>query len=452
MQWHEDFKYRRSAYHVPQKDITKLAGISPTYLSDIERGKKAASDKLKALLDQTVELFNPKFQLYAVFDYIRIRFPTHDCKTLIEEVLKLRFSVFMHVPFGHYGYVVHYVFGDLSVEVSEETDERGTLFEFKGKGCRFLEEILLTQGRSWHAFFNDCLSHEGVFKRVDIAINDTAGILSIPELSKKANTPACKTIFQAFENVQSGEVSKQEILDGKLGMGHTLYLGSKKSDIYFCIYEKDYEQYKKEGVPIEDAEVKNRFEIRLKNDRALNALLDIMEYNDIQKTAFEIINNYVAFLEADEQKELKDWEIDLRWQIFLNGCESRLKLTMQPEPYTLDKTYRWIHEQVGPSLAMLKKMDKLHHTNYVEEVENIELPRKQQKILAQYSANIEEALLSEAMRGGIPKKDIKKPVKKMSFPAQVYAYEAKLKKREERIKELQRQNQLLLQKMKQKGS
>ena len=26
-------------------------------------------------------------------------------------------------------------------------------------------------------------------------------------------------------------------------MGNTLYLGSLKSEIYFCIYEKDYEQY-----------------------------------------------------------------------------------------------------------------------------------------------------------------------------------------------------------------
>ena len=28
-------------------------------------------------------------------------------------------------------------------------------------------------------------------------------------------------------------------------MGRTLYLGSLKSDVYFCIYEKDYEQYVK---------------------------------------------------------------------------------------------------------------------------------------------------------------------------------------------------------------
>ena len=35
-----------------------------------------------------------------------------------------------------------------------------------------------------------------------------------------------------------------------------------------AFYEKDYEQYKKHDIPIADAEVKNRFEIRLKNERA----------------------------------------------------------------------------------------------------------------------------------------------------------------------------------------
>lgn len=44
---------------------------------------------------------------------------------------------------------------------------------------------------------------------------------------------------------------------------HTLYW-LIKSEVYFCIYEKDYEQYVKNDVPLEDAEVKNRFEIRLK--------------------------------------------------------------------------------------------------------------------------------------------------------------------------------------------
>ena len=46
--------------------------------------------------------------------------------------------------------------------------------------------------------------------------------------------------------------------------GNTLYIGSTKSEVYFCIYEKAKEQHAKFGVDIEDMEVKNRFEIRLR--------------------------------------------------------------------------------------------------------------------------------------------------------------------------------------------
>ena len=36
---------------------------------------------------------------------------------------------------------------------------------------------------------------------------------------------------------------------------HPLYIGPS-SEVYFCIYEKDYGQYKKHDIPIADAEGK----------------------------------------------------------------------------------------------------------------------------------------------------------------------------------------------------
>ena len=78
-------------------------------------------------------------------------------------------------------------------------------------------------------------------------------------------------------------------------MGNTLYIGSLQSEVYFCIYEKDYEQYKKHDIPIADAEVKNRFEIRLKNERAFYAIRDLLEHDNPERTAFQIINRYVRF-------------------------------------------------------------------------------------------------------------------------------------------------------------
>ena len=65
-------------------------------------------------------------------------------------------------------------------------------------------------------------------------------------------------------------------LSDRAGMGHTLYIGCLKSEVCFCCYEKNYEQYTKLGIPIEEAHIKNRFEIRLKDERAYYAVCELL--------------------------------------------------------------------------------------------------------------------------------------------------------------------------------
>ena len=43
---------------------------------------------------------------------------------------------------------------------------------------------------------------------------------------------------------------------------------------------------------------------------------------------------------------------------FIGDNRQSLKLTTKPEPYTLDRTLRWVQRQVAPTLKMLKKIDK----------------------------------------------------------------------------------------------
>ncbi len=69
----------------------------------------------------------------------------------------------------------------------------------------------------------------------------------------------------------------------KAGTGCVSYIGSLKSEVYFCVYEKSYEQYIKLGIPIEEAPIKNRFEIRLKNERAYYAVRDLLTYYDAER-------------------------------------------------------------------------------------------------------------------------------------------------------------------------
>lgn len=325
--WVKEVKERRGEYGISQNKLAVAAGITRQYLSDIETGKVKPSAELQVSISKALGRFNPDSPLEMLFDYVRIRFPTLNVN-IVEGVLRLKLSYMLHEDYGFYSYSEHYCMGDIFVLVSGE-EEKGVLVEMKGRGCRQFENYLLAQERSWYEFFMDALVEGGVMKRLDLAINDKVGILNIPNLTEKCRNEECISVFRSFKNYRSGELVRR---DEKECMGNTLYIGSLQSEVYFCIYEKDYEQYKKNNIPIEDAEVKNRFEIRIKNERAYYALKDLMFYDNPESTAFKIINRYVRFVDKDDDKPRSDWKLNDEWAWFIGENRDSMKLTTKPEP------------------------------------------------------------------------------------------------------------------------
>jgi len=385
--WHEELKEQRLAYGVTQKELATAVGITNDYYSKIELGKRIPSENLRAAIEFGLEKFNPDV-LEILFDYMRVRFPTRDIKYVIESVLKIKMSRMIHEDYGFYGYNEHYYYGDIIVMLAVD-EKKGVLLELKGQGCRQYEHVLDAQKRCWYDFLNACERENAVFKRVDIAVNDKVGILSIPELTNKCQQDECETIFRTFEGHQSGEFIRNE----KIGMGNTLYIGSKKSDIYFCVYEKDYEQYKKKGIEIEDSKVKNRFELRLKNDRAKNAVIDLSEYRDIEKTAFEIINRYVRFVDKADD-EASEGEINERWHWFIGDGRGELRLTTKPEPYSFERSMKWLRHQVAPTLKIALTLDGMNGTHVINEmIEKTRLNSRQEKVIDQQLMAVEEVIL-----------------------------------------------------------
>lgn len=174
-------------------------------------------------------------------------------------------------------------------------------------------------------------------------------------------------------------------------MGNTLYIGSLKSEVYFCVYEKDYEQYVKYDIPVEETLIKNRFEIRLKNERAYYAVRDLLTYHDAERTAFSIINRYVRFADKDETKRRSDWQTNERWAWFIGEDRRRLKLTTKPEPYDFQRTLNWLSRQVAPTLQVAEKPDKKNNATIIKDmIKNAKLTDRLEKILKQLSVTVEE--------------------------------------------------------------
>ena len=393
-EWIQDFADRRLQYGVSQTKLAVMAGISREHLSRIESSKVAVTEEMKVKLLEALEKFNPEAPLTMLFDYVRIRFPTLDIGHIIKDILQLNIQYMIHEDFGHYSYTEHYYIGDIFVYTSPD-EEKGVLLELKGKGCRQFESYLVAQERSWYDFLMDALLEGGVMKRLDLAINDRAGILDIPELTEKCNREECVSVFRSFKSYASGELIKKLEQD-KAGMGHTLYIGSLKSEVYFCCYEKNYEQYAKLGIPVSEAPIKNRFEIRLKNERAYYAVKDLLTHYDAERTAFSIINRYIRFVDMEEDKRREDWKLNDRWAWFIGKGREPLKLTTQPEPYTLSRTLNWIARQVAPTLKMLKKIDAGNNTDYLKDIEqHAKLTEKHEQIIKQQTAPVTELIEKE---------------------------------------------------------
>lgn len=385
---------KRNAYGVSQKRLALMAGISREHLNRIEAGKVHLTNGMKLKLLEALEKFNPEAPLFLLFDYVRIRFPTLDIQHIIKDVLKLNINYMLHEDYGFYSYTEHYYLGDIFVFTSAD-EEKGVLLELKGKGCRQFESYLVAQERSWYDFLMDALLEGGVMKRLDLAINDRAGILDIPELTEKCNREECISVFRSFKSYASGELIKKQEQD-KAGMGHTLYIGSLKSEVYFCCYEKNYEQYAKLGIPVSEALIKNRFEIRLKNERAYYAVRDLLTHYDAERTAFSIINRYLRFVDMEEDKRREDWKLNDRWAWFIGKGREPLKLTTQPEPYTLSRTLNWIARQVAPTLKMLKRIDAGNNTDYLKNIEqHAKLTEKHEQIIKQQTAPVTELIEKE---------------------------------------------------------
>lgn len=376
-----------------QQELADIAGVTNVYISNLEKGKKRMSQKLHEKLEEILLVYSSGYTPEILFDYCRIRFPTQDVLYVLEEILHIKASRMLHEEHGFYGYSEQYVFGDISVMTSPDAT-KGTLLELKGKGCRQFERYLVAQKRDWYRFFRQVREEKGVLKRIDLAINDNIGLLDIPWLIEKWKKGEYVSIFHSFDRHESGnDVSERD--SKEKGMGNTFYCGSMKSEIYFCIYEKDYEQFIKNGIPLEDAEVKNRFEIRLKNERANLAVEDLLEHENPGKTAFGIINHYFRVVEKrEEDKATKDWKTDGKWQRFIGMEDRNIRLTVKPEPYTFDKTMRWFARQVAPMWKAALEIDDRNNTNRIEFIlNNTELKERHQKLIEQQTLELQEFII-----------------------------------------------------------
>jgi phage replication initiation protein len=215
--------------------------------------------------------------------------------------------------------------------------EMGVHVEVSGAGCRQLEAEGVVE--CWQQFIARCLAFNGRFGRIDVAIDDRAGLLDMQQIEGAAWRGRCK----------GRQVLRDTDRDG-VELGHTIYFGSRESDTFCRLYDKRLEQRAK-GATDDSHWV--RAELELKSERA-HALAQVLAAGDLMATVAGVLRSHLVFVEPTADTHRERWPVCEWWLRFLAEAE-KVKLKLKPAEglLTIQRAHRWLTVAAGPVLAAL---------------------------------------------------------------------------------------------------
>ena len=218
--------------------------------------------------------------------------------------------------------------------------EKTCQLELRGEGCREFERIL--PDTTWYEFIMFLLTFSPTFKRIDVTIDDLSGEeMKLEYLFNKVKKNEFTSVFKSEPKYY-----------GMLDQGLTINMGSRKSMIELCIYDKLYQQ-KSLGKPVE-SDYWCRYEMRFRQDKANSVILELLNnyvneeipvYGlDLKlfatKTLYGILdikekNNY----NSEHQKKAPT---DSKWKNFLETSEKGILPKATPRISTSETRYNYI--------------------------------------------------------------------------------------------------------------
>lgn len=381
-----DLKNIRLKIGLSLSSVSNTFDVSKSYLSMIENEKRKCPDDLYNDLMNYYDEMNQTEGLEAKFDYIRVRLPTHDVENVINCILMMEFSEFYSKPTGLYGYIQMYEYDSVRVLESKKGDERGILIELSGRGCRNYEYVLNELDQKWLDFFSRCLLIEGVVKRIDIAVDDYIEYFTLEEVVKKRKNKQIVTSFRKSRVIDSSDD------ENEVSEGITVYFGTRNSLVYFCFYQKNYEISVREKIPIEEIDVKNRYEIRFQQEKAHLFIEHYLEDTWLLRSARSVMSQQLTFLEKNRHGVEHEWK---KWRRFL-GATEYVDLSMKAVKPSFERKMRWLKNYCSQSLEIVRLAGEQEGVDYIAELlKDVELNENNKQILAWQLLKNQEVLSYE---------------------------------------------------------
>lgn len=400
-----ELKRFRKELGLKQQELAKKLEIKQSLISMIESGKRTISKELEKKIIEELHLSGGTASVEAKIDFLRVRFKTLDVQTIIEKLLHMEMIWFTHEPRGFYHYTETFSYGSIRLFRNPENTNMGIMLDLSGEGCRQLEEIFEEDNnRSWTEFFRS-LYDDDIFgknivvdtkiTRIDIALDelivDGQKNFDLYLLKEKMEQGLVSTTFKNFDF--NGGFAYE---GGKMvNKGLSLYFGSRQSPLYFNFYQKDFELARKESMSVEESReryrIKNRYEIRLSDEKAFLFVEYFLSSGEsLDWLVKEIVNASLTVYEIEDEMKVYCQE----WYNVIDKLEG-LKLSVQGEKPSIEKTLRWLSNYLAPSLKMIKLIDNYLGTNeLMERIDFAELKEKHEELIEQVCVGAKDLLLT----------------------------------------------------------
>ncbi|MGT2801904.1 replication initiation factor domain-containing protein [Streptococcus henryi] len=375
----------RKELKVSQKQFAEIADMSLSTLKSYECGRREFSlEKFKEIKSKIgFKVYDQKSPLRVMVDYLRITFMNvQNLKDFVQTYLYVPLKDFTDSETGLLNYNHLYRRGDIWIFDFLDKEERNNYqisIQLSGQGCRQMELILEKHNLDWRQFLEKMLYERGDMQvtRLDIALDEMyrgfdqeSSHFYLSDLMSQVYKK--QVIFEhlkVWNHVGGGSLSLDATDDDRQGI--SLYFGSRQSNMFFNFYEKRYEYAKKEKISVEEAletfGVWNRYEIRLAQEKAHGLVEKFIDGSELGELARGLVNNEMTVYNGIGQYGA--YIPDQKWEDMFGSAEP-LQLSVKPEPYSIDRTIRWLLFQVSNSLAYVEEADRIMDTEYLKMIQN----------------------------------------------------------------------------------
>lgn len=242
--------------------------------------------------------------------------------------------------YGMQGFQSRLIYDGISIHYNSCRHE-GVWVEMSGQGCRAFETNCEYEDGFLYLFeyFKEYPDDYHV-TRLDVAYDDFQNVIPLNSFARDILN---KNYVSRFKD------DSMTVTCSAGRVGYTIDCGSRKSDIKFRIYDKAYER----GYRGEDHFPWTRFEIQMRNDRALN-FIHMLDTENLGTLFGGVILNYLRIVKPDKNDTNKRrWNMRKWFSDFIGDVEAISLFTKCETDYNLAKCEDFVYGHCGNSIDAL---------------------------------------------------------------------------------------------------